>query len=124
MKAGVSLFVAALAVTGLAETAVVPNASGDLASDETWTPAGGEVVPHGVDTDWEFSTKNGSYTASGDLQAVSISWTKPTTIDLTSPADRSARFSSARRRRKARRTRFSPAVCARMTNRRWRPAAR
>ena len=95
MKAGVSLFVAALAVTGLAETAVMPNASGDLASDETWTPAGGEVVPHGVDTDWEFSTKDGSYTASGDLQAVSISWTKPTTIDLTGGPLRKVQLGSA-----------------------------
>ena len=68
-------------MTAKGDKAVFPNAdgSGDLASATAW----GDVA-HGSDADVELQTKDALYSSSADLEFVSISWTKPCTIDFSS----------------------------------------
>ncbi len=70
---------------GYGDVAVFPNAdgSGDLASDDAW----GDVA-HGSDVDVELRTKDATYVSSADLEFVSISWTKPCTIDFSATPTR------------------------------------
>ena len=84
MKKLLAVAVVAMSGTVFADVAEVQKPGGDLSADETWTDKDGNVVPHGADTDWEFKQSNSTgYTASDNITAVSLSWTKPTTIDLT-----------------------------------------
>ena len=96
MKSLLAVAVVAMSGTVFADAAAVQKPGGDLSADETWTDKDGNVVPHGADTDWEFNQKNSTgYTASDNITAVSLSWTKPTTIDLTGGPLRKVQLGSA-----------------------------